>query len=142
MLLGCDRLLIPQAVADEIAAGPEDDPARRLLRSGFGEIYTLLPHPADSEIRALGAGEASVIYAAQQMPGAEAVLDDAVARECAKGRKIDVCGTLGVIVRAKQVGQVPAAAPLFTKLRDAGLFFSDDLAHQILAAIGESWPEP
>ena len=33
-----DEVWIPESVASEVAAGPEDDPARELLATGFGRV--------------------------------------------------------------------------------------------------------
>ena len=46
-------------------------------------------------------------------------------------------GTLGVILRAKHRGLIPAASPLVEELLFQGLYLSRDLVNQSLQDIGE-----
>jgi predicted nucleic acid-binding protein len=135
-----DTIRILHAVASEIDAGPQNDPARVLLSSHLGQLLPPIPIPGVVLEWGLGAGESSVLAEAIRTPGAEAVLDDAAARRCARGLGVAVTGTLGVVVRARQAGRITAVAPALMALRDAGLFFSDELAEVILARLGEEWP--
>jgi predicted nucleic acid-binding protein len=134
------ELLVPHAVAFEIEAGPEGDPARALLAELIGKrLPPIEIPPAIIEWR-LGPGESAVIAETLRRPGAEAILDDAAGRRCARSFGIPVVGTLGLLIRAKRSGHVSSVAPLFVAIRDAGLFFSDDLARALLAAVQERWP--
>lgn len=132
------ELLIPQAVVDEILAGPDDDPARQQVAAHWGQ--TRLPRQIPSGILewGLGAGETSVLAVAQEMR-AVAVLDDAAARACARVIGVPVIGSLGVIARAKSASLIPSAAEAFSKMRDVGLHVDDAIIARVLSAIGESW---
>lgn len=46
-------------------------------------------------------------------------------------------GTLGIVLRAKKQGLVPAARPVLREVREAGLYVSDELAEKALAYLGE-----
>ena len=46
-------------------------------------------------------------------------------------------GTLALIIYAKQQGLVPAARPLVERLRQEGMYLSDQIVNQALAQIGE-----
>ena len=46
-------------------------------------------------------------------------------------------GTLGIVLRAKQAGLVPAARPLVNELLRKGLYLSKDLVKLALEEIGE-----
>jgi len=67
----------------------------------------------------------------------EAVLDDFEARQCARALGVPVTGTLGVILRAKKSGLIPAARPLLEELLRRGLYLSKDLVEQSLREVGE-----
>ena len=131
---------IPEAVVAEVAAGPDDDPARRLLESGFGTRLPNVLVPASVLEWGLGAGESAVIAEALRTPASVAVLDDAAARRCARSFGVGVIGTLGIILVARREGEIAAAGPMFAAVRNAGLFFDDELAGNVLAAVGETWP--
>ena len=50
---------------------------------------------------------------------------------------VPLIGTLGVILRARRAGLVPAARPLVEGLLDSGSYLAADLVRQALAKVGE-----
>ncbi|MGH8594095.1 MAG: DUF3368 domain-containing protein [Gammaproteobacteria bacterium] len=46
-------------------------------------------------------------------------------------------GTLGIMLRARKHGLVPAARPLVEQLLAAGSFLDEELVQQALAQVGE-----
>jgi predicted nucleic acid-binding protein len=69
--------------------------------------------------------------------GSTAILDDLPARRCAEAHAILCIGTLGLVLRAKRLGRIPAARPAVTALRLAGLYLSDGVTTRALALVGE-----
>jgi predicted nucleic acid-binding protein len=88
----------------------------------------------------LGKGEQAVLTLALRYPGALVVLDDDQARKAAKHLRLPTIGTLGVLVRAKREGRIPALVPLFHSVQAAGLYVDDQLFRQLATAEGENWP--
>jgi predicted nucleic acid-binding protein len=86
-----------------------------------------------------GPGESAVLTIARQSMLGVAILDDAVARNCAKALGISVIGTLGVVLRAKQRGLISAAADVMRALVDAGLHLDGATIRTALQRIGETW---
>lgn len=74
-LLG-PAMVIPQAVADEVLAGPEDDPARVLVESGRFESCPDVTAPVAVQEWGLGAGESTVLALAGTLTAASPVLRD------------------------------------------------------------------
>jgi uncharacterized protein len=70
---------------------------------------------------------------------ATAVLDDAMARTCAKSLGLEIIGTLGVILRARRKGLISSAADLLQKLCAAGWHLDDKVVAAALHGIGETW---
>lgn len=131
-------LIVPQAVAVEIAGGPSTDPARLWLATmSAPRIVPDESIPAEILARNLGVGESAVLAAAKRHPGSEAILDDLAARRAAACLAIPCRGTLAVILTAKQRAIIPAAAPLFDRVQRAGLFMSAGLRRQALSLVGE-----
>lgn len=133
-----DELVVPQAVVDEINAGPIDDLARVFLaNSPFPTIATV----SDPLVLAwdLGAGETAVLsYALNN--GWRAVIDDGAARRCAQTFDIPLIGTLGVILRARKANLIPSASSVLKALREQGLRLDDAVIRTALQhAVGESW---
>jgi len=70
-------------------------------------------------------------------PGAEAIIDDLSARRCAHTFGIPVRGTLGLVLIAKQRGEIPAARPVLEDLRSAGMYLSERVLNRALRRGGE-----
>jgi predicted nucleic acid-binding protein len=133
-------LLLPEVVAAEILAGPEADPARQAVQGGWGNRVAPDAVPTELLEWGLGAGETAVLAVARQRPPCTAVLDDAVARACAKAFGVSLIGSLGVVLRAKKRGLVAQAADVLQALRGAGLHLDDVTIRLALGRLGETWP--
>lgn len=131
------ELVVPEAVAEEILAGP-NDPARRALAAAWGPRRPATVSEKVAEW-GLGKGESAVIALALDL-GATAVIDDRSARRCAKALGVPVIGTFGVIIRAKQRGLLASAQPVIRSIVDAGLYYDDAAIRTLLSSIGENWP--
>lgn len=70
-------------------------------------------------------------------PSSGVILDDLRARNCARALGIPYQGTIGVVIYAKQQGWIPAARPVVERLRQEGMYLSDQLMNQALAQVGE-----
>ena len=129
--------VVPEAVAAEVGAGDDADPAKRWLRDG--PPFPVVPAPVRPTVAAwgLGAGESAAISYALDHPGAEAVLDDRAARACAQTLGVRPRGTLGLLVLAKREGLVAEVRPPIDALLAAGYHLGDDLVAAVLADVGE-----
>lgn len=133
------KLLLPDAVAQEILAGPASDPARQAIERGWGN--RLAPASVAPELLEWGldAGETAAIALAQERLPCTLLLDDQAARTCAKALRVPILGTLGIVLRAKKCGLVPNAADVIRALRTAGLHLDDRVIRLALGHIGETW---
>jgi len=87
--------------------------------------------------RELGAGETAVLSHALANPPLRAVIDDMDARRCARTLNIPILGTGGLLVLAKRRGLLTSVAEGIARLRDAGLWLSDDIARILANQAGE-----
>jgi predicted nucleic acid-binding protein len=136
--LAGDEVFVPDVVADEIRArGPADPTVMALAATAW--LTAVKTPPISPAILAwdLGPGESSVLAFAQARPGCRAVIDDLQGRRCAEALGVPLRGTLGLVLRAKRDGIVPAARPVLDRLRAAGMFLSDAVLNRALATIGE-----
>jgi predicted nucleic acid-binding protein len=134
-----DEMVLPDAVATEVLAGPESDPARQILQGGWGGRQSPATIPAELLGWAIDPGETAVLALARERTPATAILDDAAARACAKAFGIPLLGTLGVILRAKKRGLIPEAAEVLKAVRAAGLHLDDRTIRLALGHVGETW---
>lgn len=135
------EVLVPQAVVEEVRAGPPADPARQALESGG--VWSVIPEeplPMRVVEWSLGRGESAVIAAALARPGSTAILDDADGRRCARALGVPVMGTLGLVLRARSKGRIPSAAAVLKALRGAGFRLDDHVIRRALSTVvGEEW---
>jgi predicted nucleic acid-binding protein len=136
-----DEVVIPQAVKDEIAAGPADDPARLWLADQTSlQIVQAANPPAELLAWDLGAGETAVMAYAMANPGWTAVLDDGAARKCGRSFNIPVKGTLALVILAKQKGLINSAVDVLRQLQSYDFHIKDTIIREALArTVGENW---
>lgn len=135
-----ERVMVPSAVAAEIDAGPDDDPARAILQARHFEIIAAPPAAPELLNWDLGAGETAVLSVALAEPGWIAILDDAAARKCARSFSLPVKGTLAVVLLARQKGLIPSAVEVLRSIRASGFRLDDRVIEEALArTVGERW---
>jgi uncharacterized protein len=136
------HILVPEAVAVELERG---------ISLGFSlpDIESLpwlhvqrlcatasLPLPAD-----FGAGEREVLVLARGMPASLALIDDARARHYARQLGMKFTGTLGVLIKAKRQGHLPAVLPVLQSLESLG-FFLDSATRAAVLRLASEGPNP
>ena len=131
-------IAVPEGVAAELRAGPPGDPARVWIE-GSGAGWVAPVERIDPLIATwdLGIGESHVLTLCRMLPGAEAILDDRAARNCAVTLSIRVRGTLSLIVLAKRKGLIRDAKALFQGLLDHGIRVAPDVIETALRLAGE-----
>jgi predicted nucleic acid-binding protein len=136
---GCDEMVIPEGVADEIDRSPEEnDPARVWIRSlGVKYIRNVGQVPPVIAGWDLGLGEGEVLAWASGHTGYEAILDDRAARNCALSLGINVRGTIGVIVLAKREQRIFSAAAILDRLQQTGFRIDPLLIYEAKRLAGE-----
>lgn len=131
------QVLVPRAVYSEVAAGSAGDAAMEAaLEWAFPRLQDNILVPASVSGWDLGVGESQVL-ALCIAGGHRAVLDDGEARAAAKVHSVPLVGSLGIILRARKAGLIPAARPLVQQLIECGSYLADDLVRQALRKVGE-----
>jgi predicted nucleic acid-binding protein len=133
------QVRIPPAVRMELYAGAQLGISVPNLRSlmwikeqALAE-RVLLPVVVD-----LGSGEAEAIALALASPGSLLILDDRLGRRIARLIRVTCTGTLGVLLKAKQVGLLPSVTPAVTALRDTTMHLTSELIEMVLKEAGEA----
>jgi len=85
----------------------------------------------------LGAGELAAVSLALENPSSVVLLDDALARRIAKAAKLNVWGTLKILLEAKGQRLTTTIEPLIRRLKDAGMWISEDIERRILTLAKE-----
>jgi hypothetical protein len=130
-----DRVVVPRAVYDEIVvSGAGLMGSAEVSGATWIEVEDVMPDPVLA--RTLDRGEAAAIPLAQRL-GATLLCDDASGRAEARRRGVPVIGTLGVLCLAKERGFLDRVHPVIETMRAAGMYVSDTLVREVLAAAGE-----
>jgi predicted nucleic acid-binding protein len=136
--LAGDEVLVPKAVFREVTADQRGGNLGRLIPTAPWLKVVEPVHVPDSIVAwDLGAGEAAVLSLAIVHHGMVAIVDDLAGRKCARAHGISLKGTLGLVLKARQLGQVESARELLRQLRAVGMYLSDALVNSALAEVGE-----
>ena len=134
-----ETITIPQAVYDEVTAKP--DSACQNLKNHFDWIKVeKIRNPIQKKmyVAKLHDGEVEVKILAQEEPKADLViLDDNSAKKTAKFLELSVTGTLGVLVKAKQLYYIEKVKPLMDALIANGFFVTQNVYSMVLEQAGE-----
>ena len=82
-------------------------------------------------------GEASAIALALEEENSLLILDDAKARKLASSLNLNFTGTLGLFLKAKQLGIVSDIKPLLEKIQKTNFRFSESILKDILKEANE-----
>jgi predicted nucleic acid-binding protein len=131
-------IVVPAAVSREILAKGRTAPKGQIPAS-YPWIRLIQDFPIAPQVASwdLGQGESQVISYAMGHPDYWAVIDDREARRCAMALHCHYTGTLGVIVLARRRGVIPSIREYLGKLKEAGLYLSDELVDQVCRKAGE-----
>lgn len=131
-------IAVPVAVSSEVLVKEKPDPKGQVLAS-YQWIKLIKDIPIVPQVASwdLGQGESQVISFALEHPDYWAVIDDREARRCAMALHCRYTGTLGIIVLAKRRGIIPSIREYLGKLKEAGLYLSDELIDQVCRKAGE-----
>lgn len=78
----------------------------------------------------LGKGESEVISLAREM-GMRIIIDDLKARKVAETLELNVTGTIGLLLKAENMGLIESAYDKAKELRDKGFYISKELLDKI-----------
>jgi predicted nucleic acid-binding protein len=127
-----DRVLIPQAVGDELLRYHTALP-------DYLEIRTIQDRRAVDDLhRVLDLGESEAIVLAGECEAQFLLMDEKRGRLVATSRGLAVIGLLGVLLLVKKAGHVHSVRSLVDELHTkAGFFVSDAVRMAALRAAGE-----
>jgi predicted nucleic acid-binding protein len=82
-------------------------------------------------------GESEAIALAYEL-GYRLVVDDKQARNIAKRLDIEIIGTVGILVKAKQLGLIDRLLTILEALENKGFYLSQSLKTEALILVGET----
>jgi predicted nucleic acid-binding protein len=132
-------LVIPEGVAKEVRGYRGGYYAEIILDDEPWITVQALRAPAQVQLLlpVLDQGEAEVITLALEQNADLVLIDELTGRKVAQSLQLQVIGTVGILIRAKQMGIIPAVKPILEKMIQRGIRYSQRFVCSILHATGE-----
>jgi predicted nucleic acid-binding protein len=131
------EVVVPEAVWEEIVSGTHLDRAAQLLP----ELAWLQREAVDSVPEVirwdLGPGETEVLSFAFRHRKYAPVVDDMLAKKCAKALGIQTMGTGTILILAKEHGLITSVEQSLRQLQNAGLWISEPIIQMLKRQAGE-----
>lgn len=134
------QLVIPEAVAEEITNYTRNAAGKiSLLEESWIQVESLQSDEQMSLLLStLDRGEAEVIALALERKASLVLIDELTGRKVAESLQLKVTGSVGLLIRAKQIGEIAAVKPLLGAMREAGIYFSQRFIDSVLQYLGET----
>ena len=126
------EVTIPRAVFDEVTR-KNDVVKKAVLENPWIHIERVRDGSARRMYKTkLHDGEVEVMMLAQEHgPDHLVVIDDNAARKTAEYLGLRLTGTVGVLIRAKQLGLVDSVMAIVRKMESSGIFLSEELKERV-----------
>lgn len=131
------EIFIPNAVLDELKVNeerPGSQAIRKAILSGWIQVREVSNEPLAQMLKqTLDLGEVEAIALAIELGADWTLLDEREGRKIAKSLGLRVTGILGILLRAKQLGELEALQPITAELiNKAGFRIASELLAQVL----------
>ncbi len=130
------RIVVVETVVRECeVGGPIIVPDLRLLP---WILILPAPHRADIRFQKLDAGERDTLSIAMEQGASKVLIDERLGRNLAEAHGLSVVGTLGTLLKARQLGLIPTFLPMVRTLQSAGFRYHAPLVTLLAAVVGEA----
>lgn len=137
------EVVVPMAVIEELKLDTDYSGTDR-IRTAISEGWLRQETVKNTQViqalkRELDNGEAEAIALALQLKTTQILIDEREGRSIAKSMGLNPVGVLGILIRAKDEGEVKSLKEVLEKLqREAGFYLTDKLMKEILSDVGEN----
>jgi predicted nucleic acid-binding protein len=131
------ELIIPKEVFNEVEAGKNKEFYVDLSKIEWIKIEEIQNEKSLSYFLDLDKGEAEAIVLATEKEADLIILDETLGRFHAKHVGLKVTGTIGILMKAKQLGYIIELKPLLLELRTKSVWLSDNFIGEILKLVNE-----
>lgn len=133
------EIYVPQAVYDEVSVTGKSKTGAKLLKKA--KFINVVPVKNDTACKffstSLHKGEVEVMILAKEIEADLVIIDDYQARKHAKYLGLNLTGTLGVLLRAKEEGVIKEIRPLLDELINNDIYIDNGLYEKVLQMAGE-----
>lgn len=131
------EIVVPIAVWQEVMAGPRFDRAAQQLPE-LPWLVRVSSDPVPDVVRwDLGLGETEVLSFVARHHQYTAVLDDTLAKKCARSLGLPTIGTGTILILAKEQGLIHSVEQSLRALQTVGLWISENVIQLLKREAGE-----
>ena len=133
------EVTIPSAVREEVFAKEDSICVSEFFKNEkYIKVRDIENTLAKSLFKSqLHSGEVEVMILAKELSADLVIIDDANAKKYAEYLGLTVTGTLGVLLRAKELGLIEKLKPYVDNMRNDDIFLSDRVVNYCLKLAGE-----
>jgi len=133
------NLIIPEAVAREIA--DYEGKGKAAIALSKETWISIASVQSEQQVRlllpTLDRGEAEVIALALERGPKLVLMDELTGRKVAESLDLKICGSVGLLIRAKQTGEIAAVKPLLDEMRKQGIYYGQRFIDAVLRMVNE-----
>lgn len=130
-------IIVPEEVFAEVEKGKNKPYYTDISRLNWINIQEIKDKKVLSYFFDLDAGEAEVIVIATEIEADLVIIDEMLGRRYAKNAGLKVTGTIGILIKAKEIGLVKKVTPLLDEMKEKGIWISNKLKKEILNLVNE-----
>lgn len=126
------QIIIPSAVFEEIENGKDKPFYQDLRKYDWIIIQSINNQPSLRYIFDLDEGEAEVIILADEIQADLIIMDEVMGRRYAKQLEFRLTGTIGILLKAKELGLITSLKEHIDELIEKGTWLSPSLVSKAL----------
>jgi predicted nucleic acid-binding protein len=126
------QIIIPKGVFDEIEQGKDKIFYTNLSKIDWIKIIPIKDIEPLKYLHELDKGEAEVIVLANELNADLVIIDERLGREFAEYFNIKVTGTIGVLLKAKELGLIKMIKPILNQMLESGIWLNKTLIDKVL----------
>ena len=133
------RVYVPYEVTQEIAGNHFHDFATKEFNEASFLIKLRAPLVISPFLKnVLDIGEASVIQLAIDKKISTVCIDEKVGRRIAKLNNLSLTGSIGILIKAKNLGYIPSIKNAISEMKKKGIYLSDNIIEFALKKTNEN----
>lgn len=132
------EIYIPKEVYTELEKGKSKEYYKDLSEIDWIKIREINDKKSLSYFLDLDKGEAETIILANEINADLVIIDEILGRFHAKNSNLKVTGTLGILLKAKNIGYIKKIKPLLSELKNKGIWLNERLIREVLILAKEN----
>jgi predicted nucleic acid-binding protein len=132
-----EKIIIPNAVFQEIENGKHKEYYQDISKIDWIDIQNISNKESVLYLFDLDEGEAEVLILAHELNADLVIIDELAGRRYAKNLDLKLTGTIGILLRAKELALISNVKNCLDELIEKGSWIDNDLVNKVLKLANE-----